>query len=96
MLEMTIRIPQELADDVAACPSLEELIAGARRPSPPREHDPRKWPAADVRCLECGGESVRVEDDPGDYYVGPTHWCEGCRATFTCQPGGKWDGEEPR
>ena len=34
-------------------------------------------------CPHCGSRSVWVEDDPGDYYLGPCHTCVSCGAEFS-------------
>jgi len=40
-------------------------------------------------CPNCGAPGqVWYEDGPGDYYVGPSHYCGACAATFTIQDGG--------
>lgn len=39
-------------------------------------------PALDIFCPQCGQSQVWVEDGPGDYYAGPTHYCLACRRSF--------------
>lgn len=48
-------------------------------------------PLPDMHCPACGGRSVWHDMGAGDYYVGETHVCVGCRSTWTMQ--GPYDGD---
>ena len=37
----------------------------------------------DYFCRECGAGELRVELAEGDYYVGPTYFCDNCSSMFT-------------
>ena len=39
-------------------------------------------------CIHCGKQEVWVEDNEGDYYVGPDYFCTACEKTFNMQDGG--------
>jgi hypothetical protein len=46
-------------------------------------HSYNKWyEKIDLHCPNCGEKNVFIEDDGGDYYVGETHYCLSCKATF--------------
>jgi transcription elongation factor Elf1 len=38
--------------------------------------------STDYYCPHCGKRWVTVEKGEGDYYVGPTHFCEFCGSRF--------------
>lgn len=50
----------------------------------------------DLHCPSCGQQNVFMEEGEGDYYEGPTHYCNTCNYTFSMPSGGpnpdlKWD-----
>ncbi len=38
-------------------------------------------------CPKCGKQEVWVEDSEGDYYVGPSYFCDACGAEGVCWHG---------
>jgi transposase-like protein len=52
--------------------------------------------STDYYCPNCGKQNVFVEEGEGDYYTGPTHYCNTCDYSFSIPSGSvnkdlKWD-----
>lgn len=46
----------------------------------------KRWDT--MYCPVCGNKGIWYETGAGDYYVGPSHYCEVCASQFTIQEGG--------
>jgi hypothetical protein len=53
-----------------------------------RHHYTERWELEEkIFCPGCGNKTVWVEQSPGDYYLGPDHYCTTCAHRFSlCGP----------